>query len=106
MKFSHQDIIQSIKRAISTIDPSAEVHLFGSRARGDAKEDSDWDILVLVDKDVDRIQSQAPYREAILQVMTETDQVISTFIRNKDKWNTLHRMAPLFHEVEREGVLL
>ena len=28
--------------------------LFGSRAKGNAKEDSDWDFLVIVDKDLDR----------------------------------------------------
>jgi predicted nucleotidyltransferase len=27
-----------------------KIILFGSRARGDAKEDSDWDFLVVVDK--------------------------------------------------------
>ncbi len=31
-----------------------KIILFGSRAKGDAKEDSDWDFLVIVDKDLDR----------------------------------------------------
>ena len=29
--------------------PNARAILFGSRARGDARKDSDWDILILVD---------------------------------------------------------
>jgi predicted nucleotidyltransferase len=31
-----------------------KVILFGSRAKGTPKEDSDWDFLVIIDKDLDR----------------------------------------------------
>jgi predicted nucleotidyltransferase len=31
-----------------------KIILFGSRARGDFKEDSDWDILVVVDRKLDK----------------------------------------------------
>ncbi len=106
MKYSDHQITTLIKKAIATVDPEAEVILFGSRARGDAKEDSDWDILVLVEKNVDSLQSQAPYRSVILDVMMKTDQIISTFIRNKVKWNTIHIQAPLFHEIKKEGLVL
>lgn len=33
------------------VDPEAEVVLFGSRARGDFHDESDWDDLILVDKE-------------------------------------------------------
>jgi predicted nucleotidyltransferase len=31
-----------------------KIILFGSRAKGNPKEDSDWDFLIIVDKDLDR----------------------------------------------------
>jgi predicted nucleotidyltransferase len=40
--------IQTLKRQIL---PNEKVILFGSQARGDAREDSDWDLLVLLDKE-------------------------------------------------------
>ncbi len=33
------------------VDSEAEVVLFGSRARGDFHDESDWDVLVLVNKE-------------------------------------------------------
>ena len=42
-----QELINRIKSGISERDSKAEVYLYGSRARGDKRTDSDWDILVL-----------------------------------------------------------
>ena len=40
--------IQSLKRQLL---PNEKVILFGSQARGDEREDSDWDLLVLLNKE-------------------------------------------------------
>jgi len=47
--------IQIIKETIENRGIKVlKVILFGSRAKGNAREDSDWDFLVIVDKDLDR----------------------------------------------------
>ncbi|WP_461150872.1 nucleotidyltransferase domain-containing protein [Spirosoma pulveris] len=38
-----EQFLQAVKKQVCEIDPQAEVWLFGSRARGDARPDSDWD---------------------------------------------------------------
>lgn len=43
-------IIEELKAAGFVVE---EIYLFGSRARGDASKDSDWDFYVIVDKDID-----------------------------------------------------
>jgi len=53
MKIKTKHIRQLIRQKIELVDPKAEVILYGSRARGDERVDSDWDILVLADYPVD-----------------------------------------------------
>ena len=48
---SSDKILEQVKHTIPTFMPKgAEVSLFGSRARGDASKDSDWDFLLILDK--------------------------------------------------------
>ena len=61
MKNTKELVLAKIKETLLQVAPGAKVILFGSRARNDARSDSDWDILILVDKnkldpdDFDRI---------------------------------------------------
>lgn len=48
-------IVSKVKAAVLTFEPSAEVILFGSRARDDFREHSDWDLQVLIDGLLDTV---------------------------------------------------
>ncbi len=46
-----EKVIRSIHEVAKQVMPKgAKVLLFGSQVRGDAREDSDWDILILLNK--------------------------------------------------------
>jgi hypothetical protein len=49
MKQKDNYIARRIRTCIDPIDPKAKEIIFGSRARGDAKKESDWDILILTE---------------------------------------------------------
>lgn len=51
MSIDEKTILQIRNTAKSTIPSGSKAILFGSRARGDTHQDSDWDILILLDKD-------------------------------------------------------
>lgn len=48
----HNDVLKAISSIAMELKPeNGKIILFGSQARGDASELSDWDILILLDKD-------------------------------------------------------
>ena len=51
-----RDILDRFKRDVTAKYPTARIILFGSRARGDADEDSDMDVLVVLDGPVSAVE--------------------------------------------------
>ncbi|MBI3048238.1 MAG: nucleotidyltransferase domain-containing protein [Acidobacteria bacterium] len=52
--------------------------LFGSRARGDARPDSDVDLLIIEDSDLPRYRRSPRYLKALVGVFPATDVVVWT----------------------------
>jgi predicted nucleotidyltransferase len=99
------DIRQVIKEKIQVLEPDAEVILFGSRARGDAKIDSDWDILILVSGEVNLKREQL-FRHQLFELELIFGQAISTFVYSKDNWNKQHFITPLYQNIKKEGIVI
>ena len=103
---SESDLLRRVKQAILRAEPSARLYLYGSRARGDAAADSDWDFLVLVDGSVDRSRTER-LRDVIFDLELALDgcPVLSTMIYADDQWTTpLYQAMPFHESVEREGI--
>ena len=82
----------------------SEVKLFGSRARGDASEESDIDLLVVVD---DRQRTRAAVIDIAAEVSLEYGVAISPLVRSRAQWEYLQSIrAPLAESIVREGVNL
>jgi predicted nucleotidyltransferase len=105
MKEKDTHIASRIRTEIKRIDPKAKVILFGSRARGDAKKDSDWDLLILIDS-LNIRESEDLFRDKIYDLELETGEIISMFVYNNKDWASRHKITPLYKSIKKEGVVL
>lgn len=96
-------ILDKIKVGVLEIDPDAEIYLYGSRARGDNREDSDWDILVITPKNV-TFEYENELRDPIYDIELESGQIISLLVYSKQDWKTRMPYSPLFSNVKKEGI--
>ncbi|NJO91158.1 MAG: nucleotidyltransferase domain-containing protein [Chloroflexia bacterium] len=60
-----------IRSYINEIDSKSEIILYGSRARGDEKKDSDWDILILTNYPTD-LKIESKFRDKLYELELET----------------------------------
>jgi predicted nucleotidyltransferase len=102
----NEAVLESITMAIHDQDPSAQAFLFGSRARGDHKHNSDWDILILVDNKNVTNEIEDKFRDVLYNIELESGQIISTFIYSKDYWQKKLKLSPLYESVKKEGIKL
>jgi uncharacterized protein len=101
-----QHIIKLIRQKVNEIDNTAEVILYGSRARGDNRHDSDWDVMILLKrKDVDKKVEQT-FRHHLLDLELEIGVPISVFVYSKSDWEGKYSITPLFRSIKKEGILI
>jgi len=101
-----EQILSRIKELISSKEPRADVILFGSRARQDFHADSDWDILVLMDKDKISLADEQSLRHSLYDIELDTGEVLSLLIYSKNDWNNKLKVTPLYKNVKKEGIIL
>lgn len=78
-----------------------QILLFGSRARGDAREGSDYDMLVIVDRRTPEIRSIILDIER--RLMDHHGVLVATALRSEEEWQRTQRF-PLARNIAREGV--
>jgi uncharacterized protein len=103
---NQQIILDRIKQIVLESDPLAKVYLYGSRARGTVKPDSDWDLLILLNADKITADVEKSVTSPLYDLEFEIGEVISPMVYSETEWNTKHRVTPFYSNVMREGKLL
>ena len=81
------------------------VYLFGSRARGDARPDSDWDVLVLLDKEKITSDDHDNISYSLFDLGLDYKELVNTVLFTKKDWQD-NRIAVFRHNVLEDAIPL
>lgn len=91
MKYRSDYIIKKIRELGSRVlPPKASLLLYGSRARGDYHDDSDWDMLIILDKDRATHEDFNSYAFPFCMLGAEMQEIFSLLIYGKQQWQNMH----------------
>ncbi|MDB4924822.1 nucleotidyltransferase domain-containing protein [Mucilaginibacter sp.] len=99
-------VANKIKQVVQQTDPSAVAILYGSRATGKARKDSDCDVLILVDRPSVTLKDEQVLMHNLYDLELETGEPISTFVYSMQDWNTKLSITPLHEAIKKEGIVL
>lgn len=83
----------------------ASLWLYGSRARGDARPDSDYDLLILLDKNTVQGADFDNYSYPLFAMGLEIDAEINAHIYTKKDWRSWD-YVPFHDNVEEDKIVL
>lgn len=94
-----QEFANSVRRKLG--NHVKEIILFGSRARGEFTEGSDYDILIIVDKRERQIQEMVLDESA--EIMDKYDALIGYIVCDEDEWEKKKKF-PIGLNILKEGI--
>lgn len=93
-----------LKREVQDQFAVEEFILFGSKARGNAEEESDVDLLII---------TRVPFKNRnehhrVTRLVTTANRLFDTnfsaLVIDSEKWHGLVSYLPIYDEIEREGI--
>lgn len=84
-----------------------EVILYGSCARGDFNDESDVDVMILLDVPADSIKKESALIDPIislLDVRYDYDLLLTALVRSYDDFRAWQEHKPFYRNVRKDGI--
>ena len=106
MNADELNILQLIKTWVAIVDPTAQITIFGSHSRGEATPESDWDILVLLNRPEDFREYEDKIRHQLFLLELEVEEPFSVLIYQVNNWHEKLAASFIYRSIKRDGIIL
>ena len=102
----NQNVLQHIREMLArTLPEYATAKLYGSQARGEARSDSDWDILIVMDKGELLPSDYDKVTYPLTKLGWDLGAEINPIMYTKKEWEA-SKITPFYHNVEHDAIVL
>lgn len=98
-----EDRVNSIVKLLQEVAPRARVILFGSQARGTAKQESDIDLLVIEQSVTSEHEEMVRLSDALRPLRIPVDIIVTT-LKTFEEWKNIP--GTILYDAFHEGVIL
>ncbi|MBQ8153482.1 MAG: nucleotidyltransferase domain-containing protein [Prevotella sp.] len=100
------EIVQQIKQRVLETEPTATTILYGSEARGEARPDSDIDVLILLEGEKRDLHRESKLSGVLYDLELSSGVQISPMIMLRKQWENRPFKTPFYINVMNEGIRL
>lgn len=106
-KTKHNRILSELRRLAKRLFANlpATAYLYGSRARGDAEENSDWDILIVADDSVGKSDAFEKLAYPFTEIGWRMGEHIVPLLYTRSEWNA-ERDTSFYLNVQNDAIRL
>ena len=96
-------ILEDIRQLKRRLIPNEKLILFGSQSRGNASPDSDWDLLLLLNKREITLEDEQLYAYPFTKLGWNYGAYFSVKLYSENDWKK-RSFTPFYKNVEQEGI--